>query len=204
MGIIRDQHPNMLAEHLDNRIYALLPTQPDGKPGREPLESAQRLVNALGTHATVGFSSRYSSPAKIARAIAEAEVVVDVLEHELAQTGGTDDTDEIRSATFRLLINTMASKPDEVEQFYKDTVAPLVRYDTEYSTDLVGTLETYLRQNCNMNATAAAMYAHRHTIAYRLERVRELANLDPSRSEDRERLGLGLKAYRILAPRLRR
>ena len=33
-------------------------------------------------------------------------------------------------------------------------------------------------------------------------RVRELSGLDPMQSEDRERLGLGLKAYRIIAPRL--
>ena len=67
-----------------------------------------------------------------------------------------------------------------------------------------GTLEAYLEQNCNMNATAAAIYAHRHTVAYRLERVKELCALDPMQSEDRERLGLGLKAYRIIAPRLPR
>ena len=35
-----------------------------------------------------------------------------------------------------------------------------------------------------------------------LDRVRELTGLDPMLSEDRERLGLGLKAYRIIAPRL--
>ena len=52
-----------------------------------------------------------------------------------------------------------------------------------------------------MNATAAAIYAHRHTVAYRLERVKELSGLDPMQTEDRERLGLGLKAYRIIAPR---
>jgi DNA-binding PucR family transcriptional regulator len=55
-----------------------------------------------------------------------------------------------------------------------------------------------------MNATASAIYAHRHTVSYRLERVRELTGLDPTSSEDRERLGLGLKAYRIIAARLPR
>ena len=48
--------------------------------------------------------------------------------------------------------------------------------------------------------TAAAIYAHRHTVAYRLDRVRELTGLDPLKSEDRERLGLGLKAGRVIAP----
>ena len=55
-----------------------------------------------------------------------------------------------------------------------------------------------------VDATASAIYAHRHTVAYRLERVRDLTGLDPMQSEDRERLGLGLKAYRIIAPRLPR
>ena len=55
-----------------------------------------------------------------------------------------------------------------------------------------------------MEGTAAALSSHRHTIAYKLDRVRELTELDPLLTEDRERLGLGLKAYRIILPRLRR
>jgi hypothetical protein len=47
----------------------------------------------------------------------------------------------------------LASHPEEVRSFYDDTVAALVRYDDQYRTDLVGTLEAYLEQNCNMNAT---------------------------------------------------
>lgn len=35
-----------------------------------------------------------------------------------------------------------------------------------------------LLHNCNMNATASAIYAHRHTVAYRLDRVKELSGLD--------------------------
>jgi sugar diacid utilization regulator len=199
MSIIREDQPQALAEHLAGRIYALLPATGGADPARGPLDGAQRLVKALTPHATVGFSSFCSQPRLFRRAIAEAEVVVDVLEHEVDESD-----DDIRSSTYRLLINTMASRPEEITQFYEDTVAPLVLYDQEYRTDLVGTVETYLRHNCNMNATAAAIFAHRHTIAYRLERVRELTGLDPGVSEDRERLGLGLKAYRILAPQLHR
>ena len=111
---------------------------------------------------------------------------------------------EIGEGTYRLLFRVLASHPQEVRSFYEDTVAPLVRYDEQYATDLIGTVEAYLANNCNMNATAQAIHAHRHTVAYRLERVRELSGLDPLRSEDRERLGLGLKAYRIIAPSLPR
>ncbi|HMS72022.1 MAG TPA: helix-turn-helix domain-containing protein, partial [Baekduia sp.] len=38
----------------------------------------------------------------------------------------------------------------------------------------------------------------RHTIRYRLERVRELSGFDVGSTEGRERLSLGLKAMRVL------
>jgi DNA-binding PucR family transcriptional regulator len=38
------------------------------------------------------------------------------------------------------------------------------------------------------------MHAHRHTVAYRLQRLHQLTGLDPHDPEDRERLGLALKA----------
>ena len=58
--------------------------------------------------------------------------------------------------------------------------------------------------DCNMNATARRIYAHRHTVAYRLQRVQDLTGLDPLVTDDRERLSLALKAYRIVAPTLPR
>jgi len=61
-----------------------------------------------------------------------------------------------------------------------------------------------MANNCNVKATAHAIHAHRHTVSYRLDRVRELTSLDAARSEDRERLSLGLKAYRIVASTLPR
>ena len=65
--------------------------------------------------------------------------------------------------------------------FFEDTVAPVARYDDQYHGELIATLEAYLANDCNMNATARAIFAHRHTVAYRLERVKEMTGLDPAR-----------------------
>ena len=46
--------------------------------------------------------------------------------------------------------------------------------------------------------TAQRLFTHRHTIRYRLERVRELSGLDVGSSDGREKLSLGLKAMRVL------
>jgi sugar diacid utilization regulator len=197
VATIASEHPGALAQHMDDRVYALLPaTGGDDAPERT-LDAARRVAGRLGRHGTVGLSSFYADPAEFSRAVQEAELVLDVL-----TVSGAPIEQDIGTGTYRLLFRVLASHPEEVRSFYEDTVAPIVRYDDQYRTDLVGTLEAYLERNCNMNATAAAIYAHRHTVAYRLERVKELTGLDPMVSEHRERLGLGLKAYRIIAPRL--
>ena len=49
-----------------------------------------------------------------------------------------------------------------------------------------------------MNAAAAAIPSHRHTVADRLERLRALTGLHPARADDRERPGLGVKAQLVL------
>ena len=198
VALITGEYGGALAQHMDGRVYALLPSVQEGSP-LETQDAARRLAGRLERYGAVGLSSFYSEPADLPRGLQEAELVVDVLE----QSDGAI-TEDIGTGTYRLLFRVLASHPEEVRSFFEDTVAPLVRYDDQYGTDLVGTLDAYLENNCNMNATAAMIYAHRHTVAYRLDRVRELTGLDPVRSEDRERLGLGLKAYRIIAPRLPR
>jgi DNA-binding HxlR family transcriptional regulator len=87
---------------------------------------------------------------------------------------------------------------DAAARIHVDTVAPLARYDRQYRTSLVETLETWLACDASVSVTAARMYAHRHTIRYRLDRVRELTGLDVTATEDRERLVLGLRARRVL------
>lgn len=78
-----------------------------------------------------------------------------------------------------------------------ETVEPLMRYDDQYRTQLVETLETWVLSDASASVTAARMYAHRHTIRYRLSRVRELTGLDVDVLADRERLVLGLRALRM-------
>ncbi len=77
-----------------------------------------------------------------------------------------------------------------------------MRYDEQYQTELVGTVATYLGHDCNLAATASTLYTHRHTVRYRLDRIAELSGLDIAKTDDREKLSLGLKAMRLLGRRV--
>ena len=85
----------------------------------------------------------------------------------------------------------MSEDPRELQGFYEETVAPLAAYDEQYETELVRTLETFLDADGNVARTAEKLFTHRHTIRYRLERVKELTGLDVGSTDGRERLEPG-------------
>jgi hypothetical protein len=192
LAVVAEQCPNARGELVGTTLYALLPVGAGG----------EKLVERLRAYGPAALSSGYADPGDLPRALHEAELMLEVI----AQGGDTADeiSNGAGSEVYRLLFRVLASHPEEVMSFFEDTVAPVARYDEQYHGELISTLDAYFANDCNMNATARAIFAHRHTVAYRLDRIRELTGLDPSSSEDRERLGLGLKALRIVEPELPR
>jgi sugar diacid utilization regulator len=202
-ALVESEYEGSVAELDEGRLYAILPARGGDDAPERTLQTAGRIAKRLRSHGLAGVSSFYPDPAELHRAMAEAELVLEVVTREPRIAEALEEG-IAASGVYRLLFRALISDPEEVRSFYADTVEAVVRYDTQYRSDLLNTLDAYLASDCNMNATARAIYAHRHTVAYRLDRIRELTGLDPSLTEDRERLGLGIKAYRILAPALPR
>jgi sugar diacid utilization regulator len=147
-----------------------------------------------GFNFALGRSRVTEDPAELPRAASEALLAANVAE-------GASDRAALafeETGAYRLLLSTMSENPSELQRFYAETVEPLVAYDEQYETDLLRTLETFLEADGNVAGTAQRLFTHRHTIYYRLERVRELSGLDVSSSDGREKLSLGLKAMRVL------
>ena len=144
---------------------------------------------------TVGRSRVAPKLEDLARAGDEALLAANVAET------GTEERHVLafeETGAYRLLLSAMSESPDELQRFYSETVEPLVAYDEQYETDLVHTIEVFLDCDGNVAQTADRLFAHRHTVRYRLERVRELSGLDVGSSDGREKLSLGLKAMRVL------
>jgi sugar diacid utilization regulator len=176
------------------QIAVLIPDA-DGESGRRAASALMReLESGLpGFTFAIGRSRPTRDPAEFRRAGNEALLAANVVE-------GDPERMELsfeQTGTYQLLLPHM-SDPVELRRFYSETVRPLVTYDEQYETDLLGTLATFLDCDANVNATAARLITHRHTIRYRFERVRELTGLDVSSTDGREKLSMGLKAMRVL------
>ena len=142
----------------------------------------------------LGRSRIAEDPGDLPRAAGEALLAANVAQ------GGSDGVALAfeQTGAYRLLLSAMTENPSELQRFFAETVEPLLAYDEQYETELVRTLATFLEADGNVAGTAQRLFTHRHTIYYRLERVRELSGLDVSSSDGREKLSLGLKAMRVL------
>jgi hypothetical protein len=182
------------------------PSRPDRElvvllPGKGP-EIGQRVAKAVlaeleaglvGYGLTVALSRPTADPVDLNRAGAESLLAANV-----ADARGDSFLSFEETGAYRLLLPAMSEDPTELERFQEETVAPLVEYDIQYETELVRTLETFLDADGSVAKTAERLFTHRHTIRYRLDRVRELSGLDVGSTDGRERLSLGLKAMRVL------
>ncbi len=198
------------ARALASRSIAAL-SEREGIPGAEVLllvpggeeSTAARAADAVlhemqaalqGYTFAVGRSRITEDPGELPRAASEALLAANVA------VGAAEAAPLAfeQTGAYRLLLSAMSENPSELQRFFAETVEPLVAYDEQYETDLVRTLETFLEADGNVAGTAQRLFTHRHTIYYRLERVRELSGLDVSSSDGREKLSLGLKAMRVL------
>jgi DNA-binding PucR family transcriptional regulator len=192
--------PTAIAAHAerDTRAAEVLVLVPGGDAdlAARAGDAVLRELNAglPGNGFTVGRSRIARDITELQRARNEALLAANVAEGDEDRPAlAFDDT-----GAYRLLLSAMSEDPAELQRFYSETVEPLVAYDEQYETDLVQTVAAFLDNDGNVAGTAQKLFTHRHTIRYRLERVRELSGLDVGSTDGREKLSLGLKAMRVL------
>jgi DNA-binding PucR family transcriptional regulator len=170
---------------------AVGPPRPADAPRGATPAAAHRVAARLGAQTAVGLSSFAAAPDRLRDALRQARIVLELTR------GGDVGVEEATTGTWRLLLSLALSDPDELTVCVATSIGPALEHDARLRTELVATFRAYLEHDANMNATAAAIYAHRHTVAARLERLSALTRLDPTSHDDRERLGVGVKAHLV-------
>ena len=75
-------------------------------------------------------------------------------------------------------------------------VPALTRYDREHRTDLRDVLFYYLLNDCNLTATASALYMHRNTVNNKVNQIKKLTRLELDEPRLRQRLLLSCQIMR--------
>jgi len=100
-----------------------------------------------------------------------------------------------------LLYHFLRSEPALLDRFIGETLGPLVSYDERRKGELVKTLEAYFDADGSVKLAGEALFAHPHTVTYRLKQVERLTGWSLRDPEDKLRLHLALRAHRLAQAR---
>ena len=82
-------------------------------------------------------------------------------------------------------------------ELYTLSIRSLVEYDKQNATNMVETLDCYFACNCNVSETAKALFIHRNTLIYRIDKIKSILGRDLKDSEERLLRQLGLRVYQV-------
>lgn len=97
------------------------------------------------------------------------------------------------------LLHWLYQLPDKAleDNIYFRALSKLDSSQTEQHKQLFGTLEVFLEYGGRMKEAAEALYVHRNTLTYRLERIEDLIGLELRDSNTQINLFVALKSYKL-------
>lgn len=84
-----------------------------------------------------------------------------------------------------------------IQNFYNRIIAPIKDYDEKYNTELFDTAIKYIEKDGKVIETANAFFLHKNTIRYRINKIKELLNMEDCEGSFYEQLSIAIKIYKI-------
>ncbi len=172
---------------LDDVVHAIVAVDATSNAAGD---AAERVVDALRSrgvaHPRVGRSRSKSDLDALRAALREAHVAL-----------GFDTSTPVRDIDQLGLRGLIAGMRDELgaDDFVRQVLGPVLDHDANESTHLVESLHAYLAHGCRPGPAAEQLCVHRHTLAYRLERIRDLTGRDPRSGEHLLEFALALELH---------
>ncbi|GHG08040.1 MULTISPECIES: helix-turn-helix domain-containing protein [Amycolatopsis] len=183
------RHATLVGVHAEEVV--LLAT---GDPDELARRVAADLGSATGRPVTVGAAGPASGPSAIADAHAEAARCVRAL-LALGRTG-----EGAAMAGLGFLGQLLGDRAD-LDAFVRQTLGPVLDYDSRRGTELVATLRAYFANGSQLARTKDVLHVHVNTVVQRLERVASLLGEDWQAPDRALEIQLALRLHRLASPR---
>ena len=115
---------------------------------------------------------------------------------EVGQRLRLNDVVEYNSLGVYRLLGQLDDVP-VVHDFCDQVIGPLVDYDRDHRSNLVRTIGEFFNHHGNVSKTAEALFIHRNTLLYRLDRIQDLTGHDLDLSDMRLALHIALKLWQL-------
>ncbi|WP_211287262.1 helix-turn-helix domain-containing protein [Georgenia soli] len=164
-------------------------------PRTDPREAARtvsaELRRATGQPVTAGTAGPARGPAEIASARAEAARCLQTL-LVLGRRGEVAGVEDLG------FVGLLLGEDRDVPAYVASVLGPVLDYDAQRGTALVGTLRTYFAQGGNLSRTGSALHVHANTVTQRLERITNLLGEGWNAPERQLEVQLALRLHALL------
>lgn len=183
----------------NNRIIILVGQNEDRAPisvseaKQYATDLHEKLVNRLQKSFLIGIGQQYRSISSLYKSFSEANEMIRLMQqmNEKNEVSHFEDY-----SVYHLLDSNINSS--ELEDFFQKCLGKIYEHDKLHATSYLSTLENYFYNNQNVSETSKAMFLHRNTLIYRIEKIKEILNTDLKSSEELLRIQIALKIFRIL------
>ncbi len=149
-----------------------------------PIECASLITKEL-ENITCGISNRHSSLKEFDVSLKESIYATHIIPEKESVSFFKD------IGAMQVLLPFAHQK--EMQRFKERILEPISDYDIENNSNLILTLRTYLKFDCDLIKTAEHLSQHKNSIRYRLDKIHALTGLDYKSFSDLEQLSLALK-----------
>ncbi len=160
-------------------LYALLPADPDALGAIEEAEGVRAGVSRPFLIGAGLAGARHEAQWALQRALEGGVPFVRFPEDEANATWLPADAASLRERVERVL-------------------GPVLAYDAARGTELVRSLRVWLEHDRRTENAAGLLRVHKHTLAYRLDRIEQLTGRDLSRMQDVVDFWLALRAHQVI------
>lgn len=177
------------------RIYVINPNMRSPEGMRSWTERAARILTRhLGTPICVGISDPVRELGDVAGARVDIDRILDVISQR--PDGGVATLAELRTPVLlQDVIAHLRARPELLDP----RIRALVDYDASHRSDLVTSLQTFFLAGGDLSVAAESLHVHVNTLRYRINRVRELTDLDLRDPATRFLTELSIRAWIPLA-----
>jgi purine catabolism regulator len=149
----------------DGAVYAIVTADHEGAAA-----DVHGALRRRGWQAPVGRSRATTGPDGLATAYRECSAAA----RRAPASEGVHDVESLD------VVSLLGGDKGELAQLVVERVlGPVIEHDLAEGSRLVESLAVFLQQGCKPGPAAAELFVHRHTLAYRLDRIAAITGRDP-------------------------
>lgn len=84
------------------------------------------------------------------------------------------------------------------KSFHREIIHPIIEYDKLYNSQLLETAIEYINNEGDFSKTANKLYIHENTVRYRINKIKEILNINGGFGSFYEQLSIAIKMHNLL------